>query len=138
MTDGNDIKYKDEIILKVVHATHYQDDVRYGTYRSIECPPMSFISLSQTFVRSTGEWDKFEWDSTLGNQYQLFKYLSKFRYLGIENVSREFLMEGFHINGQFVENSTKENKAEEFLLPVVEIVNSIFGLVPYLLLTIIF
>lgn len=47
-------------------------------------------------------------------------------------------MEGFHINGQFVENSTKENKAEEFLLPVVEIVNSIFGLVPYLLLTIIF
>lgn len=99
---------------------------------------MSFISLSQTFVRSTGQWDKFEWDSTLGNQYQLFKYLSKFRYLGIENVSREFLMEGFHINGQFVENSTKENKAEEFLLLVVEIVNSIFGLVSYLLLTITF
>ena len=47
-------------------------------------------------------------------------------------------MEGFHINGQFVENSTKENKAEEFLLRVVEIVNSIFGLVSYLLLTIIF
>ena len=47
-------------------------------------------------------------------------------------------MEGFHINGQFVENSTKENKSEEFLLPVVEIVNSIFGLVSYLLLTIIF
>ena len=47
-------------------------------------------------------------------------------------------MEGFHINGQFVENSTKENKAEEFLLPVVEIVNSIVGLVSYLLLTIIF
>ena len=47
-------------------------------------------------------------------------------------------MEGFHINGLFVENSTKENKAEEFLLPVVEIVNSIFGLVSYLLLTIIF
>ena len=47
-------------------------------------------------------------------------------------------MEGFHINGQFIENSTKKNKAEEFLLPVAEIVNSKLGLVPYLLLTTIF
>ena len=46
-----------------------------------------------TLFRSLGQWNKFDLDRILGKGDQLFKSLCKYRYLGIEDLSQEFLIE---------------------------------------------
>ena len=84
MLEDNGIKYKGlHKITQVVQATHYQDDVRYGTSRAIQCSCRSLMCL-WTLFRSSGMWDKFDLDCILREADQLFKFIVNFRYLGME------------------------------------------------------
>ena len=72
--------------MKVVQATHHQGDVRYGTSSSIQCSCISLIAES----KSPGIWDKFDLDSILCKGGQLFKFIGKFRSIGMEDLPQEF------------------------------------------------
>ena len=67
---------------------------------------MSLLSITWTLFRSHGLWDKFDLDSILGKGYQLFNFIGKFRYLGMEDPPQEFLVENSSINLEFLENKT--------------------------------
>ena len=96
-TDGNSQRYskiclkimelsmRDYTIIKVVQDTHHQGDVRYGT-AGVYSACMSLISLSWTLFKPPGLWYKFDLDCILSKGDQLFKFIGKFRYLGIENL----------------------------------------------------
>ena len=86
---------------------------------------MSLISLSWILFKSPGLWDKFDLDCILGKGDQLFKFIGKFRYLGIEDLPQEFLIENSLINVQFLENNTGEITAGAYLPSIAEIVNSV-------------
>ena len=116
---------RDFTIIKVVLAIHHQVDVGYGTSRGIQCSCMSLIPLSWTLFKSPGLWDKFDLDDILSKGDQLFKFIGKFRYLGIEDLPQEFLIENSLINVQFLENKTGEITAGAYLLSIAEIVNSV-------------
>ena len=82
---------------------------------------MSVISVMWTLFRSPSQWDKSDLDYVLRTWDQLFKSLGGFRYLEIEALSQE------------LENKTGEITFGGDFLFLAEIVNSKFGLVPYLL-----
>ena len=79
-------------LIKVIQATHHQDDVRYGASRGIQCLCMSLISVSWTsknkisWFKSPGLWNQFDLDCILGKGDQLFKFVGKFRYLQVEDL----------------------------------------------------
>ena len=135
-----ELRMIDYAIIKVVQATHYQGDVRYGTSRGLQCSCMSFMSLSWRLFKSPGLWDKSDLDCILSKEYQSCKFISKIRYLGIEDLLQEFLIENALINVEFLENEAGEITAGHiyYLLHKLQIVFSILGLVLFLLLTITF
>ena len=105
------------------HERLYQKgDVRYGTSRCIQ---HSCMSLSCTLFKSPGLWYKFDLDYILGKGYQLFKFIGKFRYLGVEDLPQEFLIKNSLINVEFLENKTGEGTAGAYLLSIAGIVNSV-------------
>ena len=53
---------------------------------------ISLISLSWTLLKSPGLWDKFDLDCILVKGDQLFTFMGKFRYLGIEDLPQDFLI----------------------------------------------
>ena len=55
----------------------------------------------------------------------MFKYLDKFRDLGIEDLPQEILIEGFAVNVQFLENKTGEIIAVGYLRSIVEFVGTV-------------
>ena len=105
--------------IKVVQATHHQGDVKYGASRGIQCSCVSPISLSCTWL-----WNKFDLDSILGKGGQVFKIISKFRYLGMEDLYQELSVENCSINVKFLENKRGEIKPGTYLLSTTEIRNS--------------
>ena len=80
---------------------------------------MSFMSVSWILFKSPGMWDKFELDCILARGDQLFKFIGKFRYLGVEDLPQEFLLENYSMNVEFVENKTGEITAGAYLLSIV-------------------
>ena len=52
---------------------------------------MSLISVIWKLFKSLGQWDQFDVGCMLGKGDQLFKYIDKCRYLGIEEVKRSRL-----------------------------------------------
>ena len=103
------LSVRDYTIIKVVQATHHQGDVRYGASRGIQCSCMSLISVSWTLFKFLGLWDKFDSDSIIGKEDQLFKIIGKFRYLGMEDLPQEFSIKNCSINVEFLENKTGRN-----------------------------
>ena len=57
---------RDYTIIKVVQATHHQDDVRYDTFIGMQCPCGSLVSVTWALFRSAGIWDKSYLDCILG------------------------------------------------------------------------
>ena len=98
---------------------------RLPTTKVIQCSCMPLISLSWTLFKPPGLWDNFNLDSILGKGGKLFKFISKFRYLGIEGLPQEFFIENSLINVQFLENKTGQITAAVYLLYIAEIVNSV-------------
>ena len=80
---------------------------------------MSFMSVSWILFKSPGMWDKFELDCILARGDQLFKFIGKFRYLGVKDLPQEFLLENYSMNVEFVENKTGEITAGAYLLSIV-------------------
>ena len=92
--------------MKIVHATYHQGDARYGMSRGIQCSYMSLMSVCWTLLKSASIWDSFE--SLVGCILQkgdlLFKSLSNYRYLGMEDLPQEFFIENSSINVEFLNN----------------------------------
>ena len=116
---------RDYKVINVVQATHHQGDVRYGTSSGIQFSCLSLISLSQTLFKSPGLWDKFDLDCILGKGDHLLKFIGKFRYLGIEDLPQELLIENSLTNKEFLENQTGKVTTGAYLLSIEEIVISV-------------
>ena len=59
---------------------------------------MSLVSVSSTLFRPSGLWDRFDLDCILDKEDQLFKFIGKFRYLGIEHLPQKVLTENSSVN----------------------------------------
>ena len=92
---------RDFTIARKVQATHQQGNVRCSAFRVIQCSCVSLISISWALFKSPGLWDKIDLDYILGEGDQLFKFVGKFRYLGMEDLSQEFLIENSSVNVDF-------------------------------------
>ena len=68
-------------------------DIRDGTSNCIQCSCISPISTSWALFKSPGLWDKFNLDYMSGKTDQLLKLIRKFRYLGMDDLPQEFLIE---------------------------------------------
>ena len=88
--------------LSIMDYTHHQGDVRYGKSSGIQCFCVSLISVTWKLFRSPGIWDKFNLDCILSKGDQLFKFIGKFRYLRMEDLPQEFLVEKSSINVVFL------------------------------------
>ena len=87
---------------------------------------MSLVSIFlSTLSRSQALWDKYDFDCTLHKGDHLSKFTGQFRYLMIENLSQEFLIENSSVNVELLKNMTGEIAAGAYLLSIVEIVNSL-------------
>ena len=82
------------------------------------------MSLTWILFRYPGLWDKFDIDCILGKGDQLFQCIQKFRYLSIEDLPQDLLIENVATNVEFLENKSGEMTAEAYLISITEIVNS--------------
>ena len=67
---------------------------------------VSLMSVTWTLFRSPGLREIFDLDSILGKGDQLFRFIGNFRYLGMEDLIQELLVENSSINVEFLENNT--------------------------------
>ena len=82
------LKIRDYTIIEVVQATHHRGmlDMVHG----IQWSCMSLMSITWTLFGSPGLWDKFDLDGILGKGDHSFKFIGKFRYIGMEVLPQEF------------------------------------------------
>ena len=93
------LSIRDYSIIKAVKAAQHPGDVRYGTSRGMQCSCMSLMSVTWTLFRSPAIWDKFDLDSILRKWDHLFEDIGKFRYLRVEDLQQEVLVQNSSING---------------------------------------
>ena len=86
---------------------------------------MSLMSVAWTLFRFLGIRYKFELYSILFKGGELFKFIEKFRYLGMKDLPLEFLAENSSINMEFPENETEEITTGAYLISSSEIVNGV-------------
>ena len=106
------LSMRDCTTIKVVQATHHQGDIRYGTSRGITRSCMSLVSVIWILFRFPGVWDKFNLDFILIQGGNLFIFIQKFRYLGMEDLLQVFLVENSSLHVEFIENNTEEITTE--------------------------
>ena len=58
--------------------------IRYDASTGIQCSWMSLISVSWTLFKSSGLLHKLNFDCILGKKNQLFKFIGKLRYFGMD------------------------------------------------------
>ena len=109
----------------IVQATHHQGDVRYRKSTGVQCSCMSLMSIAMVLFKYPGIWDKFDLDCILREGDQLFKFIEKFRYIGMEKLRQEFLVENNSITVEFLENKRGEITAGAYLISISEIVNGV-------------
>ena len=73
-------------------------------------------------VRSPSLWNAFDLDCILSKGNQLFKFIGKFRYLWIDDLPQEFLIENPE-KVIFLENKTGKITAGSYLLSITETLN---------------
>ena len=59
----------------------------------LECSCLAHVSVSRMLCRSPRLWGKFDLDWILGKVDQLSKLIGQFKYLGIEDLLQELLIE---------------------------------------------
>ena len=101
----------------------HQGDVRYGTSSGIRCSCISLVSVSWRFVRSSDLLNKFDLDCIVGKGNQLFTFIGKFRYLGIEDLPQNFSIGNSSVKVELLKSKTGEITAGSHLLSVAKIVN---------------
>ena len=85
---------------------------------------MSIISVSRTLFKYAGLWNKVDLDCIFGKGDQLFKFVRKIRYLGVEDLAQEFMTKNCPIYFELLENKTGEITIGAYLLSIAEIVSS--------------
>ena len=116
------LSIRDDSIIKVVQNIRHQGDVRQGTFK---CSCMCLSPVNQTFFKSPRLWNKFDLDWILGNGDQLFKFIYKFRYLGIEDLSQEFFIENCSLNVELLKNMAGKTTAGIYIQYIAEIVGNV-------------
>ena len=122
---------RDYTFIKVAQAAHHQDDVRCGTSRSVKCSCMSLMLVTWALFICPGIWDKLDLDSILCKEDQFLNYQKKLdilghlRYLGMEDLLQEYLVENSPLNMEFLENKTEDIVAGAYLISTSEIVNGV-------------
>ena len=86
---------------------------------------MSLMSITWILFRSPRMWDKSDLDCILGKEGQLFKFIGKLRYIGMDKLPQKLLVGNSFINVEFLENKTGEITAGACLISILEIVNSV-------------
>ena len=59
-------------------------------------------------MNNLGLGDKFDLDSILGKGDRLFKFIGKFKYLGVEDLPEEFLIENCSMTVEFLKNKKEK------------------------------
>ena len=67
---------------------------------------MSLMSVSWTLFKCPGLWSTFDLDCILGKEGQVFKFIFKFRLVGVEDLPQESMIENCPINVELLENET--------------------------------
>ena len=91
----------------------------YNAHVCLLCP------LLLALFKYPGIWDKFDLDCILREGDQLFKFIEKLRYIGMEKLRQEFLVENNSITVEFLENKRGEITAGAYLISISEIVNGV-------------
>ena len=73
--------------------------------------------------KSLSIWDSFTLACILQNGDLLFRYLNNYRYIGMEDLPHEFLIENSSINAEFLNNRTGEITAGGYLVSITEIMS---------------
>ena len=73
----------DYTIMKLVH----QVDIEYGISKSTHSSFITLASATWSLFRSPAMWVKLDAYYILGEECQLFKFIRKFRYLGMEDLA---------------------------------------------------
>ena len=55
----------DNWIMRVVQATHHQDEIRYGMSRGVQCPCTSLMSVCWTLLKGASILDSLDLDCIL-------------------------------------------------------------------------
>ena len=108
----------------VIQATHHKGDIRYGTTAGIQCSCMSLMSICWSVVKAIARWDSDDLDRNLQNGDCLFKFLSKFRLLGVEDLPAEVNICSHVVRIDLLENKTGEITLSMYLISLIEIVSS--------------
>ena len=98
---------KVNVLADVIQATHHQGYIHYGT-QGIQCSCMSLMSICWSIVKTIARWDSDDLDRILQNGDSLFKSLSIFRLLGIEDLPAEVNICGYVVRIELLENKTEE------------------------------
>ena len=91
-------------VLKYCKIPKYYDQ----NCRCMKYSCMYLMSVTWKLFRSSGLWDNFKLDSILAKGDQLFIFITKFRYLGLEDFPQELLVETSSINAELLESRTGE------------------------------
>ena len=109
----------------MVQATHHQGDLKYVVYRGKQCSCMALVVVTWTLFRLPVMWDNFDLDCILSKGDQLFNFIGKIRYLGMEDLPHRFLVENSSINVEFLESKAGKSTAWTCLISISEIVNGV-------------
>lgn len=104
-------------IIKIIQASYYQADSRYGASQVIQCSCMSIMSISWTLFKLLHFWNLIDLDSISQKGDELLKSFNEFRYLGVEDLPNGFLID-------FLENRTGKITVGAYLVYLIEIVSS--------------
>ena len=83
---------------KIDQGTHHQVDICYGTTAGIQCLCISLMVACWSLIKSMSRWDSNYLDWILRKGDELFKSLSKFRLLGVEDLPTKMEIYSHSIN----------------------------------------
>ena len=91
---------------------------------TLMCMQSSLHLSYASYLLTAVLWDKLDLNCIFCKEGQLFKFIGKFRYLGLQKLPEDFLIENATRNVIFFfENKTREIAAEAYLISISEIVS---------------
>ena len=109
------------VLADVIQA---KGDIRYGTTAGIQCSCMSLMSICWSIVKTIARWDSDDLDRILQNGDCLFKSLSIYRLLGVEDLPAEVSNCGHVFRIELLENKAREITLYTYLMSLTETVSS--------------
>ena len=114
----------DTRIMKVLQATHHQWDIGYAMSRGIQCSCMSLLSVWWILFKYVNVWDSFDSYCISQKGDLLFKSLNNYKYLGMEDLPKEFFIENLSINVKCLNIRNGEIITGAYYLPITETVKA--------------